>query len=523
MSALEAPKWAHGYRTDLEYTFGLYGFLNPDLLLLRPVLLGIDPSTSVVSAGAKESRNITYCELGSGQGMSLNFMAARDPGGTYIGVDYNPAQVKNARNFAEAANLKNVKIFEESFENLNDLDMPDLDVVVLHGIWSWISKDMREKIVKFLRKRLKPGGLCYNSYNCTVGRASELPMRRLFISAEKAAAGKGVNGVTNAVGMMTELSELGARYFAKNDVVKTRLKEFSKQDPAYIIHEYLNDDWHPFFFSEVADELGEAKLNFVGQYHMARNMPKLALPNETQPHFERFTKVADKELLKDIWSNSAFRQDIYIKGPQTLRPEKQRDILTSLRYTLAVPRENCGLNVQFPGGSAKLPEKPYAAILDALAEKIVSGAEILKIIKKEAPKSTISGVLSVLVAAGYISLAADERAVPRISKSLKGFDIAVADLAGAGINQFHVALPALASFKSFSFLNYYIWQATVRKSDDREGYVLDQLRSTGRQLLRNNEVVSDKKQTTDIIREHIRVFDATLRPLTRFIESRAEN
>ena len=512
MAKLETPKWSHGYRTDLEYTFGLYGFLNPDLLLLQLALLGVDPIKPVVSAGAKENRNLTYCELGSGQGMSLNFMAARDPGGTYIGIDYNPAQVKNARNFAEAANLSNVTFIEESFENLDDLDVPDLDIVVLHGIWSWISKDMRDKIVQFLRKRLKPGGLCYNSYNCTVGRSVELPMRRLLIAAEKANPDSGANSVSNAIDIVKEISEGGAGYFSKNTSVKTRLDGFSSENPAYLIHEYLNEDWHPFFFHEVAGDLNEAKLDYVGQIHMARNIPNLALPAEAQPQLSRFKETADRELLKDIWSNSSFRQDIYVKGSQSLKNNKRRSILEGLRFTLAIARDKCLLKVKFPGGVAILPENPYAHVLDRLEGEIILGSDIAQILKDKAPKINLSRVISVLLAAGYISLAADKAAVSRISRSLAGFDTAVGNLANMGVDQFLVTLPTLASFKRLTALNYYIWQATVLKKTDRERYVSDQLKASGRELRQNNSIVSDRKQAKAIIQNHLKVFDKVLLP-----------
>ena len=91
--------WTHGYRTDLEYTFGVYTFLNPDLLLLSAVMRGVKPSTSILSGGAEDTRGLVYCDLGCGQGMTTNLMAARDPGGKYFGIDYNEAMIANARHW----------------------------------------------------------------------------------------------------------------------------------------------------------------------------------------------------------------------------------------------------------------------------------------------------------------------------------------------------------------------------------------------------------------------------------------
>ena len=106
-----------GYRTEIEYTHGFYPFLNPDQLLLSCVLQGMRPPADVVATGSA-GRKLAYCDLGSGLGLSVNVMAARDPHGQYFGVDYNPAQIENARSFAESAGIDNIEFIEDSFGNL---------------------------------------------------------------------------------------------------------------------------------------------------------------------------------------------------------------------------------------------------------------------------------------------------------------------------------------------------------------------------------------------------------------------
>ena len=49
-------------------------------------------------------------------------------------------------------------------------DVPDF--VGLHGVWSWISNANRAAVVEFLRRKLKPGGVLYISYNASPGWAA---------------------------------------------------------------------------------------------------------------------------------------------------------------------------------------------------------------------------------------------------------------------------------------------------------------------------------------------------------------
>ena len=89
-----SPTVIDGYRTDLTYTFGLHQSLNPDEIFLKLLLLGLNPPKSFLLDGDSDDRCLSYCELGSGQGITLNFLAARDPGGHYVGIDYNSSQIE---------------------------------------------------------------------------------------------------------------------------------------------------------------------------------------------------------------------------------------------------------------------------------------------------------------------------------------------------------------------------------------------------------------------------------------------
>ena len=58
-----------------------------------------------------------------------------------------------------------VHLLDLSFEELAERDnLPQFQVIVAHGIWSWISEASRAAILRFVGKHLAPGGLVYLSY-----------------------------------------------------------------------------------------------------------------------------------------------------------------------------------------------------------------------------------------------------------------------------------------------------------------------------------------------------------------------
>lgn len=78
--------WNEGYFTDVGYTYGYYREINPVFqrfcLLLHGLAVGEAPD------GA-------HCELGFGQGVSINLHAAANPG-QFVGTDFNPAHAAHA-------------------------------------------------------------------------------------------------------------------------------------------------------------------------------------------------------------------------------------------------------------------------------------------------------------------------------------------------------------------------------------------------------------------------------------------
>ncbi|MDT1863005.1 methyltransferase, partial [Acinetobacter baumannii] len=77
------------YMTEVAYTFGYYPELNP----LRAGL-------ALLQAGIVPAEIHTACELGFGQGTSVNIHGAAS-GVLWHGTDFNPSQVGFARELAQ--------------------------------------------------------------------------------------------------------------------------------------------------------------------------------------------------------------------------------------------------------------------------------------------------------------------------------------------------------------------------------------------------------------------------------------
>ena len=172
--------WDLGYVSEIDYTHGYYRELSP--LMMELCLLSRRQAHRV-------GRPLRYLELGFGQGLSLNIHAATTQG-EFWGTDFNPVQAANARELASASGA-DIKVLDASFSELAAReDLPEFDIIGLHGIWSWISAENRRVIVDIARRKLAAGGVFYISYNTTPGWSAAMPLRHLMTLHSELASGE---------------------------------------------------------------------------------------------------------------------------------------------------------------------------------------------------------------------------------------------------------------------------------------------------------------------------------------------
>ena len=183
-----------------------------------------------------------------------------------MGNHFNPSQAAHARELAEASG-SGATLLDASFAELAARpDLPEFDIIGLHGIWTWISEENSRVVVEIIRRKLKVGGLVYVSYNCLPGWAPAMPLRHLMkLHADLAAEAAGVAAkVDGAVAFAQQVIDSGALYFRANPAVGERLKALSGLRRNYLVHEYFTEDWRQITFSDMARVLEDAKLSFVG-------------------------------------------------------------------------------------------------------------------------------------------------------------------------------------------------------------------------------------------------------------------
>lgn len=364
--------WTAGYVADIGYTYGYYLELNPQRVKL-----------AFLNAGLVAPDFGTACELGFGQGLSANMHAAASVC-SWHGTDFNPAQAGFAQELA-ASSGANTHLYDESFAEFADRDLPEFDYIGLHGIWSWISDENRAVIVEFIRKKLKVGGVVYISYNTLPGWGTFAPMRHLMTEHAEIIGADGVGIVSRIEGALDFTEKLLAtnpRFARANPLVNEKIKQIKDQNRHYLAHEYFNRDWHPMHFGTMAEWLEPAKLTYACSAHYLDNVEAVNLSAEQQAFLADIHDPMFKQTVRDFMVNQQFRRDYWVKGARRLTPLEQAQGLREQRLLMAVHRPDVTLKVAGALGEATLTESIYAPLLDLMADhKVRTLAQIEETVK----------------------------------------------------------------------------------------------------------------------------------------------
>ena len=391
------PGWDDGYVTDVSYTTNFYRETTPVWLATASLLLG--------QRAPDLTRPFRYADLGCGHGFTTLVVAAAHPEAEIWGFDFNPAHIESATRMAEAAGLSNAHFVETSFADLAaraEASLPQFDFMASHGVVSWISPQNRKLLVDVIRQRLRPGGLAYISYNVATGWAAMVPVRQLMCMLSDVSSARTDQASVSALNFIDRMRQSGALFFQSNPRVEKRLEEIQRQDPRYIAHEYLNRDWNPLMFADMAEEMYEARCSFIGSATLNENVDALSAPDGMLPLLSEAGDRVLRETLRDFGAAQSFRRDIYRRGLAPLAQSEHAGLLDEL--ALAPLSQTVPDPISFITSVGTVTGRPE--IYRPLFESLVTGVQTLPQLRElpsfaDRPPGELLQAITLMVGGGY--------------------------------------------------------------------------------------------------------------------------
>lgn len=490
--------WSSGYVVDLPYTAGFYSDMTPNHLGLIALINGL-------AGPGLDLKPLNYCELGCGQGVSMNVFAASNPHIQFYANDFNPSHIAAARSLAAGGKLSNVHFSDDSFaEYLARDDLPEFDIIALHGIYSWVSAENRQLIVQFIKKKLKVGGLVYISYNALPGWAQIMPLRKLMIEY---AALQGQSRplqprIASAIEFARKLKSLEGGYLGSSPRAAARVDELKSQPSNYIAHEYFNRDLTPFFFMDVAQDMADAKLSYVGSSQTLETIDTIQLTEDQRKFLAEIDSEPLRQTVRDHFLDQMFRRDVFIKGQAGIPEVEIKERWLNTRFMLTrkaadVPRSMKGLRF-----TANFNSDLYEPLIKALEQGPKSMREL-----QEADGLGRNKLSALIEAVTYLNaLGACRPCLPEEGEAQRKvvaaqFNEAVATKTSNGKRLSHFASPVLGNGVPLDSSDQMIWLAMRNGAHDVPRYIWDSLLSKmGVRLMKDDKPLHSEEDNINELR-----------------------
>lgn len=391
--------WTGGYVADIEYLPGVYDGQAPGNLDLACIMAGIEP---VRQPGSNAP--FTYCDLGCGQASTVAALAAANPDAQFWGIDFMPAHIARADSFRIAAGLDNLTLIEADVVALaraTEPGLPRFDYIAIHGLYTWVSDEVRHGIIAFLDRFLKPGGAVYIGYNVMPGWTGVAPLQKMLFEFAATRQGPSRVRVAEAIEFVRTMKAAGAEGLDAIDdqrLFPTGLPaEMEQRHLSYLAHEFLNQCWRPRFHIDVARELSAAKLEFVGSAQLLDNFAGISLSEDAQQALQGVPEGALRESFEDFFTERRFRRDVFVRGRRTIFAETREAMLADVILALVSARPEPG-QAEWPQLATRFTLDPatYDPVFDRLEQGPAPISELCSLAQKAGRRITRNELLGLL-------------------------------------------------------------------------------------------------------------------------------
>ena len=292
-------------------------------------------------------------ELGCGTGINLLAMAQLFPNAEFIGVDYAETQISIGLDAAASSGIANARFIHADFRELG-ADLGEFDYIIAHGIYSWISDEIKEVLLRLTKKQLSPNGLAYVSYNTLPGwkmRGALRDMMLMHTGNFEDTADK----VTQAKALIEFLASASNQESPYGKFLKSELDILQNCDDAYIMHEFLEADNDAFYFMDFHRQASESGLFYLGDAEPS-TMMMADIPDEAQNAFAQLKgNLAATEQYLDFLRNRTFRCSLLCHPGLPIQRDIKSDRVMGLQISSQVRLkqaygENQSLVLELTGG-----------------------------------------------------------------------------------------------------------------------------------------------------------------------------
>ena len=349
---------------ELGYKSYPFPFTTPAYLEAYGTLVGLN------TPPAKTARVL---ELGATYGGNIISQAVHNPEATFVGIELSQDQVEKGNKIISDAKLDNVSLIQGNIMNFDET-LGTFDYIIAHGFYSWISDEMKDKLLDIISNHLADNGIAYVSYNTYPGWHTMEEVRQLMLFAnrghdelthkEKVLRGKTVGSLVGSqILNYDNLKERNSKFLGA-------LRSVMQKDDYYVGHDHLEPHNDPCYFYQFNDHLKAHNLAYVCDADLTLSMVR-TYDESIDDKLEKLApnSQADQEQYLDFMLDTTFRKSIICKA----------DAAKNISYDVANPD--------------KVNTVPVRTIVNSFVFQILFDEEALEMFENDLVRDTFKALI----------------------------------------------------------------------------------------------------------------------------------
>lgn len=256
-------------------------------------------------------KNARVLEIGCSFGGNIIPFAIAHPEAEIIGIDLAEIQVNEGNNIINFLGLNNIKLYHK---NIMDFDesFGKFDYIICHGVFSWVTEEVQNKILEIIRNHLKDNGSAVISYNTYPGWKN-IDILRDIMQFRIETLNKYGNNIDNyeKVKYGRGAIEFLEKFSFLSEHTKAMVTDLKSKDAYYILHEYFEDSNVPLYLHDFNKKLLKYDLFHVVDSDINRSFPIFSDPEvESSVEKECGGDHIAREQYYDYLLNRQFRVSI---------------------------------------------------------------------------------------------------------------------------------------------------------------------------------------------------------------------
>ena len=297
-----------------------------------------------------------------------------------------------------------------------------------------------------------------------------------------------------------------------------------EQNRNYLAHEYFNRDWLPMPFSEVADLLGQAKLEFAMSANLLEQIDQITLSADGQKLVAPIANTVLRESVRDYLMNAQFRKDVFVKGVSRLYPMEQLERYRAQGFVLTTPAADVPMKLKGPVGEFNLNADIYGPIIAALAEKEYAPKTVAELqahpAGKDKPIGQILQALIILTGAGHAHPVQHSDAIKAARSRCKALNADLCQRARYSGDITTLASPVIGGGMTLGRFQQLFLLAKMQGRAQPKAwaeYAWQCLNATGQRLLRDGKPIESPEENLAELTRQAQEFEAKQLPILKAV------